>query len=323
MEKSKIMLKNSSSAALYSLLIGFISLAGCGGVQDVPVLPANYQAMLNPVQSCCCTCQTSSSTKTTKKKTTSSSAKTTPTTDKTTTTTPKDTGSAAKDQPKTDTKKDTATSTDTSDPKVKGRKILDKLMGTINAANAFEVLVDKSEKNLKTGDVLVSGIHLWAIKPDQVKLELTAHSKNPGSVGTKLTYTSNSGKVRVRPTGVLSLVTTELDMSDDRIISPNGYEPDKTDIFGMVKRLSQPNYEAELTGKTSIDGNELYLLKITPKGNNDLDPKIKYEQLGFDPKTFVVKLWETYDGTGSDPFMRYYMKTFNLLDSIPDSTMKI
>jgi outer membrane lipoprotein-sorting protein len=288
-------------------------ISSCGGYES-PIAPY-YQAATTTTtqQSCCCTCQKS----TTGSKDTASSSKPATSSTPKPSATPKDTTGGTVTDTKTDTTSNAA------DAKEKGRKILDTLMNKISKAGAMEVVVDKSEKVLATGEVITSGIHLWARSPNLVKLEMTAHSKKASSVGTKILYTSDSGKVKVRPAGILSIVTTDLDMNDARIVSPNGYTPDKTDIFGLVHRLSKPDYEAELVGKSTIKGIEMYILNIKSKSTNELDPKIKYEHIGFDPKDFTVKLWETYDGSGSEPYMRYILTTFNLMDSIPDKTMQL
>jgi outer membrane lipoprotein-sorting protein len=305
-------MKKFRQLLLLASISGPLFISACGG-SEVTTPPVGYKpATVTTTSNCCCTCQN-----TTKKpvKTTSS---------------PKPATNASatpgKDNPTTPvaTPKPTTTDTNASDAKVKGRKILDALMAKIHKSNAFEVVVDKSEKVLSTGQIVTSGIHLWAKNPNLVKLEMTAHSTKASSVGTKLTYTSNTGKVKVRPAGILSIVTTELAMDDDRIVSPNGYTPDETDIFGLVSRLSQPVYEAELEGKTTLNGSEIYLLKVTrSSGKNELDERIIYEHIGFDANTYIVKLWETFNENGKDPYMRYNLKTFNLLDSISDKTMSL
>ncbi len=304
-------------------IISGLSLSGCGGDHDLTtVTPASYQAAVatNQQPQCCCTCtQPTDTQKAPVEKKEPVKKKTSTKTEKKDTEKPK-TATETKD---TKTTTDSKTTADANDPKVKGRKILDKIMSNINQAKAFEVEVVKNEKNLATGELVTNGIKLWARQPDQVKLELTYHSKNANTIGTKITYNSNSTKVKVRPSGVLSLVSAELDMTDDRITSGNKYTPAATDIFGLAKRLTQPSYDAELVGKTTVDGKEVYVLKIYTKETNALDSRIKYEKIGFEPSTFKVKLWEAYDGSGDEPYVRMVMKTFSFLDSMSDDKMKL
>lgn len=230
----------------------------------------------------------------------------------------------------TETKKPTTTTTPVvttpakvEDAATKARKILDKVMEKISTAQAFKTTIDKYERSLKDGSAIQQGITIYGRKPGSVKLEITAHSTKPSNVGAKVTYVVGTGKATVRPGGALSFITKEMDQTDSNIISPNDYTPEHVDFFSMVKRLSNQDYKAELSGKTNINGTEVYLLKITKTGTNEFDSKVTKETIGFDPKTFDVKLWEAYTSDGSDAFFRVTIKTFEALSTLPDSTFKV
>ena len=209
--------------------------------------------------------------------------------------------------------------------KTKGRKIMDLIISKINKSTVIEAEVDKYERFLKDGSSSTFNLKLISRKSDSlVKIDVV-NASNPSNVGIKLRYTSGdrSGKVKVRPSGALSLVTTELAKSDDRIVSFNGYLLDDTDFFGMAKRFAEPEYEAEVSGISKMEGTEIYILKITNKNQNSLDSQIKYEHIGFDPKTYAIRLWEAFDGKSKDAFYRLQLKTLNFLDSVPDNKFNV
>lgn len=278
-----------------------------------------------------CTCQlqaaqqsTTGTTTTATPSTTTSTATTSTTTPTTSTITPAKTETVSSTPAKTTTSTATTTKTTTTatDPASKGRLILDKMLANISTPNAFQAVVDKYEKSLTDGKVVQQSFNVYARKPGQMKLEVTYHT-NASTIGAKISFTEGTGKAMVRPGGALSFITKEFAQNDDNLISPNGYTPEQVDFFNMVKRLSSKNYKAELTGKTNLNGSDVYLLKVTSTATNEFDSRIKYEIMGFDPKTFDVKLWETYADSSTDAFMRITIKSFTPLSSLPDDTFKV
>lgn len=126
----------------------------------------------------------------------------------------------------------------------------------------------------------------------------------------------------VRPGGALKFITKELNMNDSNITTTNNYTPEKVDLFALNERMSQSSYKAEISGKTVLDGKDIYLLKITTD-NNDLDPRISYEVIGFDPNTFQPLLWEGYTNASTNAYMRTVIKSFNILGDIPDTSFNV
>ncbi len=308
--------KKAFSYLISSIILSF-SLSACGN--DSPTLPTDTTlTTASQIQTVApaCTCQTAQPTpeatttpvvkKPVKKKPKKSTTSTTPST----ISTPSPVATVAP-----------VVSTNPAD---KGRLIINKIMDKITSANAFETEVEKYEKSLTDGKVVQQTFKIDERKSTgDVKLEVLYHTTS-SSIGAKLHFVVGSGKITVRPGGALSFITKELDQTDSNIISANGYTPEKVDLLTLAKRFSDTSYKVELTGKTTIGGNDVYLLKITNSGTNTLDPRIKFETLGFDPKTFEVKLWEVYSASSeTEPFMRITMKSFTVLDSIPDSTFKV
>jgi hypothetical protein len=208
----------------------------------------------------------------------------------------------------------------TETPKEKGRKIMNSVIDRINNAGAIEADVDKSEKDLKGGTTNAYTLKFYARKTKEVKIEVVA-GKN---VGTKLMYTSgDNGKVKVRPAGLLSVVTTDLDKTDDRIANINGYPLDETDFFGMTKRFTNTDYEAEVIGSSKVNGEDVYVLKIINSKGNTLDSRIKFEYIYFEPSTFNIRGWEAYADSETEPYFKLTLKTFKLLDSLADSIFKV
>lgn len=206
----------------------------------------------------------------------------------------------------------------------KGRQALDKVMQKISNANAFKVLIEKYERGLKDASTAATqGMTIYGKKPGSIKLEITSHSTKPNNVGAKVSYVRGTGKATVRPGGALSFIKKEMDQTDSNITSPNDYTPEHVDFFSMVKRLSNTDYKAELTGKTTIDGMDIYLITITKSGTNDFDSRVSKETIGFDPKTFDVKLWEAYADSSPDAFFRVNIKSLEILNDLPDSTFSV
>lgn len=330
--------KKAVKLIIASVISGF-SLTACGGYNDsvntVPMVyydnmyasNANQQYQQQAANPCCpCTCQQQNGTSST---VTNNQTNTVTTPAQTTTTPPAtSTGTTPIIKPATPAATETvkppaATTPVVEDAATKGRKILDKVMGRISAANALEAEIDKYEKNLKDGSSIQQGLKFWAKKPGSVKLEITSHSAKASNVGAKVTYVVGTGKATVRPGGALSFITKEMDQNDSNITSPNDYTPEQVDFFSMVKRLSSTAYKAELTGKTNINGVDVYLLTVTTSGTNGFDSRITKETIGFDPKTFDVKLWEAYTADSAEAYFRINIKSLKILSDLPDSTFKV
>ncbi len=210
-------------------------------------------------------------------------------------------------------------------PKVKGRQILDNVLKVVNNAKGIIVEVDKYERGLEVDKSSTFNLKFWCRKSDSlVKIEVVNSTKT-NNIGVKLRYNSgnNTQKVKVRPGGALGLITTELSRTDDNITSINDYTVDGTDFYGISKRLSGDDYEAELIGASKVNGTDIYILKVTSKTDNSLDPRIKYEYVGFEPKTFIIRSWEAFDGKSEEAFFKLQLKTVKFVDDLSDSDFNI
>ncbi|MEZ0368740.1 MAG: hypothetical protein ACAI44_06560 [Candidatus Sericytochromatia bacterium] len=203
-----------------------------------------------------------------------------------------------------------------------GTETLLKVLKTTSDAPFVSLVIEKTEKRLDNGNVAVGRLNMWTKKPNVVKIEAT-YDSGSSNAGTKLMYTSGLGdKVKVRPSGALSFVSVELAKNDDRVDTANRYPIDEIDLFGLVGRLSQ-GYTAELVGKTQLNGTELHVLKVTTSGTNNLDERIAYEHIGYEPGTQKIRLWECFTADSKEPYMRVVMLKIEFPASIPDSTFKI
>lgn len=256
---------------------------------------------------CSCTCPNATPTpvvgKTKKKPKTTTSATPKPTTS--TVSTPKPTST-----PSTDT------------PAEKGRKALDKTLAYLVSGNAFQSVIQKYEKNLSTGKEQNQKIKAFGKKPNKVFFEVLEHS-NSSTVGAKVSFVRGSGKAMVRPGGALKFITKELNITDSNITTPNSYSPEQVDFFGLNERLSKSSYKAEITGKTTLNGKDVYLLKVSSTTTNELDSKISYEIIGFDPSSFQPLLWEAYTDASPNAYMRTVIESFSVLNDLSDSSFNV
>lgn len=256
---------------------------------------------------CSCTCPNTTPTPTTAVGKTKKKPKTT------TSTSPNPTTSSGTPKPTS------SSSTDT--PAEKGRKALDKTLAYLVSGNAFQATIQKYEKNLSSGKEQTQKIKALGKKPNKVFFEVLEHSSS-SVVGAKVSFVRGSGKAMVRPGGALKFITKELNITDSNITTPNNYSPEQVDFFGLNERLSKSSYKAEISGKTTLDGKDVYLLKVT-SSNNDLDSKISYEIIGFDPTTFQPLLWEAYTDASPNAYMRTVIQSFTILNDIPDSSFNV
>lgn len=204
----------------------------------------------------------------------------------------------------------------------KGQAELMKVLSTFTSAGAVQCTIEKVEKHLQNGSTVTNKLKLWTRQPNTVKIEVLQSSKSPA--GTKILYTSGVGtKVKVRPSGALSFVTTDLDKTDERLISVNKIALDDTDFFGATKRLSS-GYKATLLGTATVAGTKVNILKVVPTGTHSLNAQIAYEYIGYDPQTYAIRMMEMYDKSGGkEPFFRIVLPSIEYLDSLPETTFKL
>ncbi|MBT9544166.1 MAG: hypothetical protein IV090_02120 [Candidatus Sericytochromatia bacterium] len=204
----------------------------------------------------------------------------------------------------------------------KGQAELMKVLSTFTSAGAVQCTIEKIEKHLQNGSTVTNKLKLSTRQPNTVKIEVLQSSKSPP--GTKILYTSGVGnKVKVRPQGALSFVVTDLDKTDERLISVNKFPLDDTDFFGATKRLSS-GYKATLLGTATVAGSKVNILKVVPNGTHSLNAQIAYEHIGYDPQTYAIRMMEMYDKSGGkEPFFRIVLPSIEYLDSLPESTFKL
>lgn len=207
-----------------------------------------------------------------------------------------------------------------------GRQILDKINAVVPNAPAIEAEALQAEKNLKTGQTAVNSMRFYVRQPGVIKVELLATTKNELGVaaGAKLLYVSGRKTVNVRPAGALiKSFTAELQQTDARLLSENGFTLSQLDFYGMSQRFSAPLYQAERIGKTQMDGQDVHVLKVTAKGTNSLLPAITYELIAYDPVRYIPRYWEAYTANQKEPFFRFMVKRFVIRDQLQESLFQL
>lgn len=206
--------------------------------------------------------------------------------------------------------------------KPNAREIANKLLNKIRQAPFIQAEVEKYEKHLDNGDISTNKLQLFQNQAGLVKIDVLYSSK--GSTGVKLLYTSGvDKKIKVRPNGGLSFLTTDLPIMDERLTSVNGYPLDKTDFKGLSNRLGQASYKAELIGATKVNGKKVHVLKMIATGQNELEARISHEHIGYDPETLDFKFWEAYSSGSKEAFYRLKLNEFKVLPSIPSDKFKL
>lgn len=253
---------------------------------------------------------------TTTKPSTSTSTK--PTTG---TTTKPSTGSTTKPSTGTTTKPTTGTTKPAEDAAPSGNEEFKKLLDKISSVPFVQASVEKTERHITQGRVTSVKLNMYSKQPNLIKVDVTYSST--GATGAKIIYNSGEGaKAKVRPGGGMSFITTELPKTDDRLTSTNAYKLDDIDLFGVVRRFKS-GYTAELAGKTTLNGTELYILKVKATGSNSLDSRIDYEYIGYEPGTLKMRLWEAYTADNKEPFFRMALTKMEYPTSLADSTFKL
>lgn len=127
----------------------------------------------------------------------------------------------------------------------------------------------------------------------QVKLDVIA-SSDSSRLGVKLSFQSGGSQVRVRPSGVLSMVALNLAANDSKLLSGRKYQIPQIELMSTVNRLTQPGVHAKILGKTTFAGAEVIVIEVV--GANNFDGSITKEHLGIDSQTFLPRIHEMYQG---------------------------
>jgi hypothetical protein len=198
----------------------------------------------------------------------------------------------------------------------KGKVALANIVSKYSKAQFVQLTAEKIEKNLATGKVSTNVIDMSSKAPNLVRIDILESSA--GSSGVSAVYTSGVGdKIKIKKL----FIKLDLDKTDERVTSGNGYLADKIDMVGLIGRLSN-GYSAELVGTTTVAGKKVNILKVETTGTNTLDDRITYEYLGYEPDTFSVRLWELYNGE-KDPYFRMVLKKMEFPATISDKTFSL
>ncbi len=151
--------------------------------------------------------------------------------------------------------------------------------------SSYEMKADKSKSNTATFNLQVQG--------DSYRLDCIKHTKS-NNVGSKTVLVYGQDSARVKPTGLLSLVTVTLKLTDANLISQNGITLDKILSHGVLERVTSGGYTAEVAGKTKIGNDPVTLIKLRPEsGDHPLTKDADYEYVGFDDNN-MYRMWGLY-----------------------------
>lgn len=151
--------------------------------------------------------------------------------------------------------------------------------------STYEMKADKSKTNSATFNLQVDDT--------RYRLDCIKHTK-PNNVGSKTVLVYGEDSARVKPTGLLSLVTVTLKLTDSNLISLNGITLDKILSHGVLERVTGGGYTAEVAGKTKIGTDAITLVKLKPEsGTHPLSADADFEYVGFDDNK-IYRMWALY-----------------------------
>ncbi|PIQ24414.1 hypothetical protein COW36_24495 [bacterium (Candidatus Blackallbacteria) CG17_big_fil_post_rev_8_21_14_2_50_48_46] len=170
-------------------------------------------------------------------------------------------------------------------------QFLSKARQAIDGLQGMSATISTFEKGTLPGQ---AKIQYYFRKPGEVKIEVL-QSSDSSRKGVKLMYQNGNDQVRVRASGLLSLVPVTLSMGDAKVKSGRGYLIGQIDLTSTVTRLTQPGAETRVLGKMTQNGAEVIVLEIIT--HNHFDNRISKEHLGLDSKTWLPRVHEMYEGT--------------------------
>ncbi len=161
-------------------------------------------------------------------------------------------------------------------------------MASTQSLTATVSTLEKGPKGSGSGKIQYTFLN------NQVKIDVTA-SSDSSRQGVKLGYQVGGNQVKVRPSGILKMVSLNLAMNDQKLLSGRNYLIGQIDLAATVNRLTQPNLQAKVLGKTTFAGTEVIVIEIA--GPCSFDAQITKEHLGLDAKTFMPRIHEMYQGS--------------------------
>jgi outer membrane lipoprotein-sorting protein len=167
-------------------------------------------------------------------------------------------------------------------------KLLKKARDSFAAVTGVSASIKTYENNGTEGTGVIKFLYK---KPGSIKVEVISSSSS-GQTGVKLAY-SDPNNVKVRPSGMLSMVSVSLAMNDSKLLSGRKYQLNQIDLPTTVNRLTQPGEKAKLIGQSTVGGAPVYVIEVS---GQSFDPKITREIFSIDAKTFMPRMHEMYEG---------------------------
>lgn len=200
-------------------------------------------------------------------------------------------------------------------PKVAdGAEFLAKARQAMASVQSLSATVSTFEKGATSGQGKIQ----YYYRNGQIKIDVIA-SSDASRKGVKLAFQSGGNQVKVRPSGVLSMVALNLSMSDGKLLSGRKYQLGQIDLSSTVNRLTQPGTQAKVLGKTSFGGSEVIVLEISSP--NPFDNQITKEHLGLDAQNFLPRIHEMY--VGQELVYAGRVEQLIVNPQLPDSTFNV
>ncbi|PKL75530.1 MAG: hypothetical protein CVV27_14870 [Candidatus Melainabacteria bacterium HGW-Melainabacteria-1] len=169
-------------------------------------------------------------------------------------------------------------------------EFLSKAHQASNGLQSLSATIATFEKGATAGQGKIQ----YYYRNGQVKIDVTA-SSDSSRQGVKISFQSGGNQAKVRPSGILKMVSLTLNMNDPKLLSGRKYQIGQIELITTVNRLAQGAAKARVLGKSSFAGSEIIVLEITAP--NPFDPRITKEHLGIDAKTFLPRVHEMYEGS--------------------------
>lgn len=191
---------------------------------------------------------------------------------------------------------------------------LTKARQAIGSLQSLSATVATFEKGQQAGQGKIQYLY----RAGQVKIDVVS-SSDSSRQGVKLAFQSGGNQVRVRPSGVLSMVALNLPMNDGKLLSGRKYQIGQIELTATVNRLSQAGAQAKVLGKTTFAGAEVIVIEITAP--NPFDNRITKEHLGLDAQSFLPRIHEMYQG--SELVYAGRVETLNINPQLPGNAFEV
>ena len=170
------------------------------------------------------------------------------------------------------------------DPQV--RQLLAAVAATNQRAAGFSATIDIQDKG--RGESGTQTLKVAFKKPNSLKIDIVKDSA--GNQGVKALW-SGSSKMQVKPN--FPPITVSLDVSDERLVSRNGWTIKDTGVSAIVGVLLNPQSQFKALGDQNVGGKKLAMLEVrSPASPNGAT----HEVIGIDRQNNLPGFRAVYKG---------------------------